>query len=120
VELVKDEVYKVGLLGTAFTMEQNFYSGRISSHGIEVVTPNSKDRALVHEVIYQELCLGHILDKSRLIYLDVIRRLEALGAQAIILGCTEIGLLVNQTDINIKLYDTTRIHAQAAVEFMLA
>jgi len=110
---------KVGLLGTAFTMEHNFYKGRVAEHGLEVVIPNSVDRELVHNVIYHELCLGKVQDSSRIAYLNVIDKLSAEGAQAVILGCTEIGLLVQQTHTSIPLYDTAEIHAQAALGFML-
>jgi len=112
---------KVGLLGTAFTMEQPFYKERIQEKfGIEVITPNSEDRAIIHDIIYQELCLGKISDTSRQAYLAVIEKLGQAGAEAIILGCTEISLLINQDHTAIALYDTTAIHASAAVDFALA
>ena len=118
--LIRDGVHTVGLLGTAFTMEQDFYVGRLQAAGLEVIIPNSDQRALVHRVIYEELCQGKILNASRLAYLAVIDDLQSRGATAVILGCTEIGLLVNQTDTALPLYDTTTIHAHAAVEFMLS
>ena len=118
--LIQDSVHKVGLLGTAFTMEQTFYSSRIQAHGIDVVTPNDDDRVLVHKVIYQELCLGHVIDASKQAYIDVIDSLADCGVEAIVLACTEIGLLVQQADTRVALYDTTEIHAQAAVKFMLS
>lgn len=108
---------KVGLLGTAFTMEQDFYKGRLSEHhGIEVIVPSSSERKLVHQVIYQELCLGDVKAESKQAYLDIINNLQQAGAQAVILGCTEIGMLVQQQDTQVKLLDTTQIHADKAVE----
>lgn len=119
-ELVKDGVKKVGLLGTAFTMEQDFYKGRLQEKfNLEVLTPIREDRDLVHKVIYNELCLGECKDSSKLEYLRVIDDLANKGAEGIILGCTEIGLLVKQSDTKIKLYDTTAIHAKAAVDYSL-
>lgn len=111
---------KVGLLGTAFTMEQDFYKGRLTEqHGIEVIVPNLAQRETVHRVIYQELCLGQIKADSKQAYLEVIDDLHKAGAQAVILGCTEIGMLVQQTDTNVKLLDTTQIHADKAVELAI-
>jgi aspartate racemase len=118
--LVKKGIQKVGLLGTAFTMEQDFYKGRLSEHyGLTVLTPNPDDRSIVHQVIYNELCLGQCLPASKAEYLRIIESLAQQGAEAVILGCTEIGMLVNQTDTNIELLDTTYIHAQKAVECAL-
>lgn len=117
--LIRDGVHTVGLLGTAFTMEQDFYVGRLKAAGLKVIIPNPDQRALVHSVIYEELCQGKILDASRAAYLAIIGDLQSRGAAAVILGCTEIGLLVNQSDTALPLYDTTAIHAQAAVDFML-
>lgn len=115
-ELLTDGITKVGLLGTAFTMQQEFYKGRlVEEFGIEVITPNAEQQQRVHEVIYQELCLGQIDKESKRYYLDVIEDLFDQGAQAVILGCTEITLLVQQADTSIPLYDTTAIHAQSAV-----
>lgn len=114
-------IKKVGLLGTAFTMEQDFFKGLIESHyGIEVITPDSHDRALIHQVIYEELCLGKVLVPSKQQYLRIIDALTARGAEGIILGCTEIGMLITQKDTEVPLFDTTAIHAQAAVEFAVA
>ncbi len=111
---------KVGLLGTAFTMEQDFYKGRLmDKHGIDVIVPEQNERELVHKVIYQELCLGQINPESQKAYLKIIDNLAEQGAQAIILGCTEIGMLVQQQDTNIPLLDTTKIHAEKAVELAL-
>lgn len=107
---------KVGLLATRFTMEQDFYRGRLQEgYAIEVLTPSAADRALVHEVIYQELCLGVIEPESRTRYRQIMQQLVEQGAEAIILGCTEITLLVDATDASVPLFDTTRIHAQDAV-----
>lgn len=109
-------ISKVGLLGTAFTMEQAFYKDRlIEKHGIDVITPNEADRKIVHEVIYNELCLGEVNDASRKEYLRIIDGLAEQGAEAVILGCTEIGMLVEQGDTEVVLLDTTAIHADQAV-----
>ena len=111
----------VGLLGTRFTMEQAFYTGRLRDrHGLRVLTPQAADRDLVHRVIYEELCLGIALDRSRAGYRRVIADLVARGAQGIILGCTEISLLVTQDDAPVPLFDTTAIHATSAAEWALA
>lgn len=118
--LLKQNIKKVGLLGTAFTMEHDFYKGRLKTkHGIDVIVPQKEDRALVHKIIYQELCLGKILDNSKTEYLRIIDALVKEGAEAIILGCTEIGMLVKQEDTRVKIIDTTIIHAEKAVEFAL-
>jgi len=119
--LVNHGVKKVGLLGTAFTMEQEFYKGRLlSQYNLEVLVPNEKDRQIIHKVIYQELCLGKITANSKAEYLRVIDALAAQGAEAVILGCTEIGMLVNQSDTDVKLMDTTAIHAQQAVRYAIS
>lgn len=107
----------VGLLGTAFTMEHDFYRGRLEArHGLTVLTPYADDRAAVHRIIYEELVAGRVRDVSREAYRAVIARLVERGAQAIILGCTEIMLLVGQTDSPVPVFDTTTLHAMAAVE----
>ncbi len=107
---------KVALLGTAFTMEQDFYKGRLTEKfGIEVITPNAADRKILHDVIYDELCLGTIKDRSRKEYLRIIGSLHRQGAEAVILGCTEIGLLITPEHTDVPLLDTTIIHAEAAV-----
>jgi aspartate racemase len=112
---------KVGLLGTAFTMEQDFYKGRLERvFGLDVLVPDADDRRVVHEVIYKELVAGEIRTESRMAYREVIARLVASGAQAIILGCTEIMLLVSAEDSAVPLFDTTTIHAIAAVDHALA
>lgn len=110
----------VGLLGTAFTMEQDFYTGRLrDSHGLSVLIPEEQDRRLVHDVIFNELCLGRQEAASRRAYLDIINALAERGAEAVILGCTEIGMLVNQNDTDVTLFDTTKIHAEHAVDYAL-
>jgi aspartate racemase len=112
---------RVGLLGTAFTMEQDFYKGRlVQKHGLEVLVPDEADRATVHRVIYDELVQGRIEEASREAYRGVIARLVDRGAEAVILGCTEIMLLVRPEDSPVPLYDTTAIHAEAAVELALS
>ena len=115
------QIKTVGLLGTAFTMEQDFYKGRLKQKfGLDVLVPDAGDRALIHRIIYEELVRGRIEKESRDIYRAVIKRLVASGAEAIILGCTEIMLLVKAEDSAVPLFDTTRIHAEAAVERALA
>ena len=112
---------RIGLLGTAFTMEQDFYKGRLTArHGLDVIVPDEDDRRTVHRVIYDELVQGRVEEKSRAAYRDIIARLVARGAEAIILGCTEIMLLVRPEDSTVPLFDTTAIHADAAVERALA
>ncbi len=111
---------KVGLLGTAFTMEQDFYKARLKdSFGLDVIVPNADDRRRIHAIIYEELVAGKVLPKSRAVYRQVIARLIDEGAQAIILGCTEIMLLVSEQDSAVPLFDTTTIHAIAAVDLAL-
>ncbi|RGP39922.1 Aspartate racemase [Altererythrobacter insulae] len=111
---------KVGLLGTAFTMEEQFYRGRLQEkYGLEVIVPGHNDRAVVHRIIYDELVNGDVREGSREAYRSVIARLVERGAQAIILGCTEIMLLVDQSDSEVPLFDTTNLHALAAVETAL-
>jgi len=113
---------RVGLLGTAFTMEQDFYRGRLEErYGLEVLVPGAADRQLVHRVIYDELCVGQVLDPSRWEYARILRSLQQdEGAEAVILGCTEIALLVDPGSSPVPLYDTTAIHAAAAVETALS
>jgi len=118
--LLEKGVKTVGLLGTAFTMEQDFYKGRLTNNfGLTVRTPPKVDREIIHNVIYKELCLGKVNPSSKIEYLRIIEDLAAQGAEAIILGCTEIGLLVNQADTDVPLLDTTYIHANKAVEYAL-
>jgi aspartate racemase len=113
-------LHKIGLLGTRFTMEQDFYRGRLQEkHQIDVVTPDEADRAIVHRIIYEELCLGRIKEDSRAEYRRIIGKLEQQGVEGIILGCTEITLLVGAEDASVPVFDTTAIHALAAAEFAL-
>ncbi|WP_278183539.1 aspartate/glutamate racemase family protein [Vibrio misgurnus] len=115
-KLVSDGIKKVGLLGTRFTMEQDFYKQRIIDRfGVEVIVPNADEQTVIHDIIYNELCLGIIKQNSRNQYLEIINGLYHQGAEAIILGCTEIALLVQQEHTDIPLYDTTAIHAEEAV-----
>lgn len=112
---------RVGLLATAFTMEGEFYKGRLAGrHGLDVLVPESHDRAVVHRIIYEELVQGRVVPASRDAYRAVIARLVARGAEAVILGCTEIMLLVGPADSPVPLFDTTTLHAEAAVELALA
>lgn len=112
---------RVGLLGTAFTMEQPFYVERLRMrHGLDVIVPTRAERGIVHDVIYRELVQGEVLDASRALYRDVIARLIGRGAEAIILGCTEIMLLVGEQDSAVPLFDTTELHARALVDASLA
>ena len=121
VQLQTDGVSRVALLGTAFTMQKTFYKTRLQTRfGIDVMVPEDGEQRLVHDVIYQELCQGLIQDDSRQGYIDIVNRLAELGAEAVILGCTEIGLLLQQQDVTVPLYDTARLHALAAVDFALA
>lgn len=112
-------VKKVGLLATAFTMEQEFYKGRLEQAELEVVVPDAPGRKVVHDIIYQELCLGIIREESRAHYREIIAELVEQGAEAIILGCTEITLLVKPEDASVPLFDTTLIHAEDAVKLAL-
>lgn len=111
---------RIGLLGTRFTMEQDFYKARLAVQGIDVLIPDQAGRDLVHQVIYEELCLGQINANSRLAYQRIIADLVAAGAEGVILGCTEIGLLVQREDAAVPLFDTTTIHARTAADWMLA
>ncbi|MGP9020439.1 aspartate/glutamate racemase family protein [Streptomyces sp. BR1] len=115
-QAVRDRgIRRVGLLGTAFTMEQDFYRDRLRAHGLDVLTPDEAGRALVHRVIYEELCLGVVKDESRRAYQDVIAALVGEGAEGVILGCTEIELLIRQEHSPVPVFPTTRLHAEAAV-----
>jgi aspartate racemase len=119
--LVADNIKHVGLLGTRFTMEQEFYKERLSDkYGIDVLVPDAKDRDIVHQIIFSELCLGKILDDSREKYLRIIDTLHEKGVEAVILGCTEIALLVQQKHTSVPLYDSTDIHAAQAVKLALS
>lgn len=111
---------KIALLGTKYTMTQDFYKGRlIDNHDIEVVVPNEEDRKIVHDIIYNELILGNIKDESRKQYQAIIQKLKEEGAEGVILGCTEIPLLISQNDSILPIFDTTKIHAEKAVDFAL-
>ena len=108
---------KIGLLGTRFTMQGDFFKGRLADKfGLDVITPSEEDQTIIHEVIYNELVVGKIEPASKMAYLAIIEKLAQSGAQGVILGCTEIGLLVKQSDCILPLFDTTLLHAQAAVE----
>ncbi|GAD88319.1 putative aspartate racemase [Vibrio halioticoli NBRC 102217] len=119
-ELQSHHIQQVALLGTAFTMEQDFYKQRLIEQGISVSIPTQSQRADVHRIIYDELCQGKILPESRHAFVDIIADLKAKGAQGVILGCTEIGLLINSDDTDVPLFDTTIIHAQSAVDWALS
>ena len=114
-------LHKIGLLGTRFTMEQDFYKGRLTEkYGLDVLMPNEAEREFIHRVIYDELCLGMVKNESRIGYKKIIQTLVEAGAQGIILGCTEIELLIKQEDSNVPLFPTSYIHAVAAVDFALS
>ncbi|MCH7882200.1 MAG: aspartate/glutamate racemase family protein [Proteobacteria bacterium] len=114
--LKAEKINRIGLLGTAFTMEHAFYRDRLTdAYGIEVVVPDTRDRKIVHDIIYQELCLGAVKPASKDKYLQIIDKLALQGAEGVILGCTEICLLVEQADTPVRLFDTTAIHANQAV-----
>jgi aspartate racemase len=117
--IVEGGISTVGLLGTRFTMEHEFYKGRLKKHGIHVLTPPAADRELIHRVIYQELCLGVTRTESRAEFVRIMADLVQRGARAIVAGCTEIGMLVNEEHVDVMLLDTTRIHAEQAVAFAL-
>jgi amino-acid racemase len=118
--IVAAGVAKVGLLGTRFTMEEGFYRDRLAiNHALEVLTPSPEDRETVHRVIYDELCLGRALDASRTDFRRIVRDLVSKGAEAVILGCTEIGLLLRPTDVSVPLFDTAQIHAEEAALYAL-
>jgi len=111
---------RVGLLGTRFTMEEEFYRGRLANRfGLEVMVPDAEDRQTVHRIIYEELCAGTVRPESRALVSGIMNRLETLGAEGVILGCTELGLLVDAGDSPLPLFDTTRLHACAAVDWAL-
>lgn len=119
-QIKQQGINKIGLLGTRYTMEQDFYRGRLTEkHNIEVITPDSADREIINRIIYEELCLGVINDSSRQEYRRIMGKLEQQGVQGIIFGCTEITLLVNAQDAHVPVFDTTAIHATAAAEYAL-
>jgi aspartate racemase len=111
---------RIGLLGTAFTMEQDFYRARLARHGLDVLVPEAPERAMVHRVIYEELCLGVVREESRAAYREVLGALAARGAEGVVLGCTEIELLVRPEDSPVPVFPTTRLHVEAALEAALA
>ena len=118
--LASQAISRVGLLGTKYTMQQDFLKQRLTHRGLEVLVPNEADMEMINEVIFKELCVGQIKPESKVKFLEVIDKLKNQGAQGVILGCTEIGLLVKQTDTDMPVFDTTDIHAMAAVRFALA
>lgn len=113
-------IQSVGLLGTSYTMEQDFYKARLAARGIQVLTPEKDNREIVNRVIFEELCKGIVAEKSIHEYKRIIEKLIDSGAEGIILGCTEIGMLIRQEDVSVPVFDTTMIHAQGAVDFALA
>ncbi|ALS75817.1 aspartate racemase [Planococcus rifietoensis] len=115
-EIRANHLHTVGLLGTKYTMEQDFYKERIADSGIEVLIPEAAERDMINEIIFDELCLGKINESSKVKYQQAIQNLIDRGAQGIILGCTEIGLLIHDEDVEVPLFDTARIHVKAAVE----
>ena len=117
--LLAARVKKVGLLGTRYTMEQDFYRSRLIRRGLDVVVPDAHGRTIVHDIIYNELCLGKVLEPSREAYVAVVRSLAEQGAEAVILGCTEIGLLLNKENCPLPVFDTTLLHVEAALEWAL-
>ncbi|OXB99349.1 MULTISPECIES: aspartate/glutamate racemase family protein [Bacillus] len=118
-EIKRKDIQKVGLLGTKYTMEQDFYKSHIEENNIKVIVPSEKNRKEINKVIYTELCLGKIVSQSREYYKRVIEELVQKGAQGIILGCTEIGLLIKQENVSVPIFDTTHIHAIEAVKVAL-
>lgn len=111
---------RVGLLGTRYTMEQEFYKSRlVEEFGLDVIVPNDADRDTVHSIIYTELCNGVVKEESQKAYIEIIHRLKAAGAECVILGCTEIGLLISSADVRVPIFDTALIHAQAAADWAI-
>lgn len=118
-EIVKNNINKVLLLGTKFTMTGNFYKNRLQLKGIETVVPNDNEREIIHKIIYNELILGTINLESKQSYINIINKYSKLGVQGVILGCTEIPLLIQEKDVDIKVFDTTYIHAKAALNYAI-
>lgn len=110
----KDGITKTALFGTRFTMEEDFYKDKLKENGIQVIIPDKADRDIINDAIYNELCMGVISQKSKCEFLRIVDQMSKRGAQSVILGCTEIGLLINQADTSVKLYDTALIHAEQA------
>ncbi len=119
-EIARVGVGKVGLLGTRYTMEREFLRKRLDQHGLQVIVPEEPDRTTIHDIVFEELVLGKIRDESRVEFVGVMDRLVERGAGGIILGCTEFGLLVSQADASVPLFDTTELHARAAVDLSLS
>lgn len=118
--IIKRGISTIGLLGTKYTMEQEFYTSHLINKGIDVIVPEGEERDFVNDVIYRELCMGQTNSTSKEMYISIMQKMKDKGAQGIILGCTEITLLVKQEDISIPLFDTTRIHAEEAVRIALS
>ncbi len=118
-EILRQGLTKIALLGTIFTMEQEFYHSRFKQQGIELIVPDESDRQIINQIIYGELCRGVVLNQSKQQYLNIIARAVNAGAQGVILGCTEIGLLIDQHDLNIRVFDTAEIHIRTLLEFVL-
>ena len=120
IAIKKSSASKVGLLATRYTMEQEFYKGRlVEKHGLQVLVPEESERTVIHDIIYRELCQGVIRPESKQQYLEVIAHLRERGAESVILGCTEIGLLIKSDDLDMPLFDSTLIHAEAAIDFAM-
>ncbi|MDY8135825.1 aspartate/glutamate racemase family protein [Aquimarina sp. 2201CG5-10] len=118
-EIVSHKLQKVALLGTKFTMEKDFYKNILSDHKIDYLIPDKKDRAVIHDIIYKELVLGDLKNISREKIIEIIKNLQSKGAQGVILGCTELPLLIKSTDVDIPIFDTAKIHAEKAIEMAL-
>ncbi len=118
-ELKTCHIKRVGLLGTRYTMKQDFYKDRLSNRGIDVIIPDAVDVDVVNRIIFEELCVGKINEKSRKIFQKIIEKMQEKGAEGVILGCTEIGLLIHQSDVSVPVFDTTVIHAKKAVQIAL-
>jgi aspartate racemase len=118
-EIIKEKINAVGLLGTSYTMSEDFYKAKLIEKGIRVIMPEEKEQAVVNDVIYGELCKGKITDDSRRRYVEIMNKMIEKGGQGIVLGCTEIGLLIKSKDVSVQIFDTTVIHAKKTVEFAL-
>ncbi len=119
-ELLQHKIQKVALIGTKYTMSQDFYKKKLIDSGIEVLIPNEEEIEVVNDIIYHELCLGTVSKLSKIKYLDIMERLASQGAQGVILGCTEIGLLIQQKDTSLPVFDTTQIHAEIAAKLAIS
>jgi aspartate racemase len=118
-EIIKEKIGVVGLLGTKYTMSEDFYKSKLDKRGINVIIPEEKDQDIINEIIYNELCKGIIKEESRNEYIKIIDKITERGGKGIILGCTEIGLLIKENDVSVKIFDTTIIHAKKAIEYAL-